>query len=206
MRELIEHPPPGELVLIDGVKVSGPDGWTLVLPDPEDPVTHVWAEAASEAEAAPARRRAGPTPSRTRAPVACPASPRRPGGVPDGPQVQPASTSGSPSTATPPGSGSPTTPRTRSATSSSCSCPTSASRSSPAPSCAEVESTKSVSEIYSPVSGTISAVNETLADEPELLNQDPYGAGWIFTLTMADAGELDALMDAAAYQHLVGEA
>ena len=45
MRELIEHPPPGEVVLIDGVKVSGPDGWTLVLPDPEYPGTHVWAEA-----------------------------------------------------------------------------------------------------------------------------------------------------------------
>ena len=51
MRELIEHPPPGEVVLIDGVKVSGPDGWTLVLPDPEYPGTHVWAEAATEAEA-----------------------------------------------------------------------------------------------------------------------------------------------------------
>ena len=73
-------------------------------------------------------------------------------------------------------------------------------------SCAEVESTKSVSEIYSPVSGAITAVNETLADEPERLNRDPYGDGWIFTLTMVDAGELDALMDAAAYQHLVEHA
>jgi glycine cleavage system H protein len=73
-------------------------------------------------------------------------------------------------------------------------------------SCAEVESTKSVSEIYSPVSGTVSAVNEALADEPERINRDPYGEGWIFTLTMIDAGELDALMDAAAYQHLVEQA
>ena len=73
-------------------------------------------------------------------------------------------------------------------------------------SCAEVESTKSVSEIYSPVSGTVSAVNETLADEPERINRDPYGDGWIFTLTMIDASELDALMDAAAYQHLVEQA
>ncbi len=73
-------------------------------------------------------------------------------------------------------------------------------------SCAEVESTKSVSEIYSPVSGAITAVNETLADEPERLNRDPYGDGWIFTLTMVDAGELDALLDAAAYQHLVEQA
>jgi len=73
-------------------------------------------------------------------------------------------------------------------------------------SCAEVESTKSVSEIYSPVSGTVAAVNEALADEPERVNRDPYGDGWIFTLTMVDAGELDALMDAAAYQHLVEQA
>ena len=70
-------------------------------------------------------------------------------------------------------------------------------------SCAEVESTKSVSEIYSPVSGQITAVNEALDETPELLNQDPYGAGWIFTITLADPAELDALMDAAAYQQLV---
>jgi glycine cleavage system H protein len=72
-------------------------------------------------------------------------------------------------------------------------------------SCAEVESTKSVSEVYSPVSGTVTAVNETLNDEPELLNRDPYGAGWVFALTLADPAELDALMDAAAYQALVQE-
>jgi len=73
-------------------------------------------------------------------------------------------------------------------------------------SCAEVESTKSVSEIYSPVSGVIASVNESLNDEPERLNRDPYGEGWIFTITMADAGELDALLDAAAYQQMVEEA
>ena len=44
MRELVEHPPPGDLELLDGIKVIRPDGWTLVLPDPEDPLTHVWAE------------------------------------------------------------------------------------------------------------------------------------------------------------------
>jgi mannose-1-phosphate guanylyltransferase/phosphomannomutase len=48
MRELVEHPPPGEVVLIDGVKVVGKDGWTLLLPDPEEPLTHVWAEADSD--------------------------------------------------------------------------------------------------------------------------------------------------------------
>jgi glycine cleavage system H protein len=73
-------------------------------------------------------------------------------------------------------------------------------------SCAEVESTKSVSEIYSPVSGTVTAVNDALTNEPELLNRDPYGAGWVFALTLADPAELDSLMDAAAYQRLVEEA
>ncbi len=63
-----------------------------------------------------------------------------------------------------------------------------------------------MSEIYSPVSGTVTAVNEALADEPERVNRDPYGDGWIFTLTMVDTGELDTLMDAAAYQHLVEQA
>ena len=73
-------------------------------------------------------------------------------------------------------------------------------------SCAEVESTKSVSEIYSPVSGTVTAVNEALGDEPERVNRDPYGDGWIFSLTMIDASEHDALMDAAAYQQMVEQA
>jgi glycine cleavage system H protein len=73
-------------------------------------------------------------------------------------------------------------------------------------SCAEVESTKSVSEIYSPVSGAITAVNTALDDHPELLNQAPYGDGWIFTLRIIDPGELEALLDAAAYQQLVESA
>ena len=73
-------------------------------------------------------------------------------------------------------------------------------------SCAEVESTKSVSEIYAPVSGEVAAVNGALDNEPELLNRDPYGAGWIFTISLADPGEADALLDAAAYQHLVEQA
>jgi len=69
--------------------------------------------------------------------------------------------------------------------------------------CAEVESTKSVSEIYSPLSGTVVEVNQALDDTPELVNQDPYGSGWIFVVEMADAGEVDGLLDAAAYQALV---
>jgi glycine cleavage system H protein len=69
--------------------------------------------------------------------------------------------------------------------------------------CAEVESTKSVSDIYSPVSGTVVEVNESLADAPEQLNQDPYGAGWIFVVQVSDPGDLGSLMDAAAYRALV---
>ena len=71
---------------------------------------------------------------------------------------------------------------------------------------AEVESTKSVSEIYAPVTGTVVEVNETLSDTPELVNEDPYGAGWIFTLELADASEVDGLLDAAGYRGLVEEA
>ena len=66
----------------------------------------------------------------------------------------------------------------------------------------EVESTKSVSDIYAPVSGSISAVNEVLDSQPELLNSDPYGEGWICRITMTDAAELDTLMDAEAYRAL----
>ena len=66
----------------------------------------------------------------------------------------------------------------------------------------EVESTKSVSDIYAPVTGTVSAVNAALADQPELLNKDPYGAGWICEITIA--GATPELLDAAAYSSLVG--
>jgi glycine cleavage system H protein len=73
-------------------------------------------------------------------------------------------------------------------------------------SCAEIESTKSVSEIYSPVTGTIVEVNGALEDAPERVNADPYGAGWIFVVEMADPAELDSLLDATAYRALVEEA
>ena len=71
---------------------------------------------------------------------------------------------------------------------------------------AEIESTKSVSEIYSPVTGTVVEVNEALNDTPEQVNHDPYGQGWIFVLELADPAEVDGLMDAAAYRQLVEEA
>ena len=69
--------------------------------------------------------------------------------------------------------------------------------------CAEVESTKSVSDIYAPLSGTIAAVNEALSSSPELVNQDPYGEGWIFDVDLSDTAELDGLLDASAYRQLV---
>jgi len=66
----------------------------------------------------------------------------------------------------------------------------------------EIESTKSVSEMYAPVSGTVAAVNESLADRPELLNEDPYGDGWLCEIEMTDAGQISAMMDAAQYTAL----
>ena len=67
----------------------------------------------------------------------------------------------------------------------------------------EVESTKSVSDIYAPIGGTIVEVNTSLADAPEQVNQDPYGSGWLCVIEIADPAELDVLLDAAAYQSLV---
>ncbi len=67
----------------------------------------------------------------------------------------------------------------------------------------EVESTKSVSDIFVPVSGVIRAVNDALADQPELVNQDPYGAGWMFEIQCSDPAELDGLLDAAGYRAFV---
>jgi glycine cleavage system H protein len=69
--------------------------------------------------------------------------------------------------------------------------------------CGEVESTKSVSDVFTPVSGTVVEANAALDEQPELLNQDPYGNGWIFVVEMSDASEVDTLMDAAAYRTLV---
>ncbi|MFZ8999049.1 MAG: glycine cleavage system protein GcvH [Ilumatobacteraceae bacterium] len=68
----------------------------------------------------------------------------------------------------------------------------------------ELESTKSVSEMYAPVSGIVSSVNPSLADQPQLLNDDPYGEGWLCEITMSDPTELDDLLDAAAYRALIG--
>jgi glycine cleavage system H protein len=68
---------------------------------------------------------------------------------------------------------------------------------------AEVESVKAVSDVYAPLSGEVTAVNEGLADNPEKINQDPYGDGWLVKVKLSDPSELDQLMDAAAYRELL---
>ena len=68
-----------------------------------------------------------------------------------------------------------------------------------------VESVKSVSEIFAPLSGELSAVNEALDDAPELINDDPYGTGWIVRMRLEDNGVLGDLLDAAGYRTLLGE-
>tara|TARA_Y100001970_G_scaffold59553_2_gene75824 strand:+ start:41722 stop:42105 length:384 start_codon:yes stop_codon:yes gene_type:complete len=71
--------------------------------------------------------------------------------------------------------------------------------------CGSVESVKSVSEIYAPIAGEITEVNESLEDSPEQINEDPYGNGWIWRMTVSDASQLDDLMDAVAYSAQLGE-
>ncbi|KXO09431.1 MULTISPECIES: glycine cleavage system protein GcvH [Marinobacter] len=68
------------------------------------------------------------------------------------------------------------------------------------------ESVKSASDVFSPVTGEVIEINEKLEDEPEIVNEDPYGDGWMFKVKLADKGELDGLMDAAAYgEHVAAE-
>lgn len=67
----------------------------------------------------------------------------------------------------------------------------------------EIESVKAVSDLFSPVSGTVTAVNSDLEQSPELVNSDPYGDGWIMEVKLDDPAELDALMDSEAYQEIL---
>ena len=71
--------------------------------------------------------------------------------------------------------------------------------------CAEVESTKSVSDVFAPVSGVITAVNEQLTDTPASITADPYGDGWLFELELADPTELEDLLDSDGYAEVAGE-
>ena len=189
MRTLVERSQGRELVLVDGVKVLEDDGWALVLPDPEEPLTHVWAEAGERRR----RPRPGPrsTPSGSSSccadagaadPVGGAAAHRAP--VRYRPHHErarrsallDATTSGPAPRVTGSGSGSPTTPRTPSATWSSSSS-RQGRRSRPGGLLGEVESTKSVSEIYAPVAGEVVAVNAALADAPETAERGPLRRG-----------------------------
>ncbi len=75
---------------------------------------------------------------------------------------------------------------------------------SPGTACGEVESTKSVSDIYAPVEGTVTSRNDALDSTPELVNSDPYGDGWMLELRPSDPSSVDGLLDAAAYQAQLG--
>ena len=66
-----------------------------------------------------------------------------------------------------------------------------------------VESVKAVSDLYAPISGAVTSTNDALAKEPELVNSDPYGAGWMIKLTVADPTQIDDLLDGSAYDDLV---
>ena len=69
---------------------------------------------------------------------------------------------------------------------------------------AVVESVKAASDVYSPISGEVSEVNESIVQEPSLVNSDPMGKGWLFKLRIANAAEIEGLMDEAAYKSLIG--
>ena len=69
--------------------------------------------------------------------------------------------------------------------------------------CGELESTKSVSDVFAPVAGTVLARNDALESQPELLNSDPYGEGWVVEIEVGDIGVVNSLLDADAYRELV---
>lgn len=71
--------------------------------------------------------------------------------------------------------------------------------------CAELESTKSVADVYAPASGTITAVNDVLADAPETINADPFGDGWLFEIEVSDPTQLEGLMEADEYAAFTAE-
>jgi glycine cleavage system H protein len=70
---------------------------------------------------------------------------------------------------------------------------------------AEVESVKAVSDVYAPLSGEVTAVNDAISEDPEKINEDPYGDGWMVRVKLSDPSEADQLMDAAAYKKLLSE-
>ena len=95
---------------------------------------------------------------------------------------------------------SPSSPRASWATSSSSRLPEPGTEFKQGDVLGTIESVKAVSEIFAPVSGTVSEANDALTEQPETVNQDPHGAGWYCKVTLSDTSELEPLMDAAAYQ------
>ena len=93
--------------------------------------------------------------------------------------------------------------RASSATSPSSNCPRPGASLTKGGSASVVDSVKAASDVYSPVGGTVSEVNPALADQPELVNSDAEGEGWLWRMTLSDSAELDALMDEAAYRAFV---
>ena len=83
--------------------------------------------------------------------------------------------------------------------------PTPGTKVEPGQSFSEVESTKSVSDIYAPVAGVVAEVNSELADAPQRLNEDPYGEGWICVLEVSDSAAYESLLDADAYKKLIAD-
>ena len=71
--------------------------------------------------------------------------------------------------------------------------------------CAVVESVKAASDVYAPITGAVTEANSALEDSPEIVNQSPYGDGWLFRMMPADAAEIDGLLDAAGYAAVVAE-
>lgn len=71
--------------------------------------------------------------------------------------------------------------------------------------CGELESTKSVSDLFAPVSGIVTSVNEAAVEAPESIGSDPYGEGWLFEVELADAAQVDGLLDAQAYGRLIAD-
>ena len=108
--------------------------------------------------------------------------------------------------ATSPPSASPTSRRTSSARSSTSTCPSAGDTLGAGDTFGEIESVKSVSELYAPVTGEIVEVNESLSDSPETVNPDPHGEGWMIKVTARRRGELDALMSAEEYDAFITEA
>ena len=214
---------PRDVLLVDGVKVLHDDGWALVFPDPEEPLTHVWAEAGDTD--------AGPGPGVRRRSTRCCSSGHRPDGRnrvallatdpaarpavrkryspsriqygpgherPRRPPLHAGPRMGCGSKAARSGSGSPTTPRTPSATWCSCSCPSSGAAVDGGRVVRARSSRPSRSPTSTrPVNGTVVEVNAELVDAPQRLNEDPYGEGWICVIEPDDAEHLvRSLLDA----------